>query len=285
MTTHYSPKKCSCIKCRKELRTADLPRHHYLEHEYSYPRLPRKKLQHGICKNCGKNLTRRDSPPPTFCNRSCSAVYNNKKRTEESRAKQSKSLLNTLLAKHKPQATKVKFLVCEQCSTNYVWADLQGRSKRFCSNRCLKDHKFSLMSKNAKDRGFGGVRPSCRVLYKGVYLGSSYELLTVEILESLNIRWEQPGRFKYLDPLGKLRTYTPDLYLPDFEAYLDPKNDFLINNINPSLGFKDSEKIKLVMEQNNIVVHVLSKDKITLEGVKHVLGIGRTGIEPVKTIL
>lgn len=43
---------------------------------------------------------------------------------------------------------------------------------------------------------------------------------------------------------GIKHTYTPDFYLPEYNVYLDPKNDYLINNINPGLGFKDVDKIR-----------------------------------------
>jgi hypothetical protein len=63
-------------------------------------------------------------------------------------------------------------------------------------------------------------------------------------LDENNIKWDTCSRFNYIDRFGKSRTYTPDFYLIDYDVYLDPKNDFLINNINPSLGFSDKEKIK-----------------------------------------
>ena len=47
------------------------------------------------------------------------------------------------------------------------------------------------------------------------------------------------------------------------EKFLDPKNDFLINNKNPALGFTDAEKISLAMQQNNIRVIILNKDHLS----------------------
>jgi len=43
---------------------------------------------------------------------------------------------------------------------------------------------------------------------------------------------------------------------------LDPKNDFLINNINPRIGFKDVDKIKLVEIQNSIKIFILNKEQL-----------------------
>ena len=57
----------------------------------------------------------------------------------------------------------------------------------------------------------------------------------------------------------------------DYDVYLDPKNDFLIKEINPALGFNDCEKIKLVEQQNDITVHVLNKEQLTWTYIKTLL--------------
>lgn len=114
----------------------------------------------------------------------------------------------------------------------------------------------------AKERRLGGIRQSKRIYYNGVYLGSSYELKLAQDLDKHNVAWEQPERFLYTDNSGKQRTYTPDFFLPKFNVFLDPKNDFLINNINPSLGFCDRDKIKRVEEQNGIKILILNKDEL-----------------------
>lgn len=82
--------------------------------------------------------------------------------------------------------------------------------------------------------------------YKGINFMSSYEVELAKNLDIHNIKWILPKRFKYYvnnDIKDKYHYYTPDFYLPDYNIYLDPKNDFLINNINPKLGYKDIDKI------------------------------------------
>ena len=123
------------------------------------------------------------------------------------------------------------------------------------------------LSKIAIANGLGGVRPSKRITYKGKTLGSTYELTLVKSLDENNIKWEICKKFNYIDPFGKKRTYTPDIYLVDYDIFLDPKNEFLINNINPSLGFRDVDKIKLVEEQNQIKVLILNKNQLDWETV------------------
>ena len=127
------------------------------------------------------------------------------------------------------------------------------------------------LSKIATANGLGGVRPSKRITYKGKTLGSTYELSVVISLDENNIVWDVCKRIPYIDPLGKKRTYTPDIYLVEYNVYLDPKNDFLINNINPSLGFSDKDKIKLVEEQNKIKVLILNKNQLGWETIKTLL--------------
>lgn len=127
------------------------------------------------------------------------------------------------------------------------------------------------LSRIAKQRGYGGVRQSNRIQYNGKCLGSSYELELVRDLEINGIKWDTCGKFDYTDPCGKQRTYTPDIYLPDYDVYLDPKNDFLIHNVNPVLGFKDTEKIQIVENTHNIKVFVLSKGQLRWEHVQKLI--------------
>lgn len=94
--------------------------------------------------------------------------------------------------------------------------------------------------------------------YNGCRMESSYEIIVAKDLDAHNIKWEKPKSFKYIYD-GREHRYTADFYLPEYDVYLDPKNDFLIHNINPATGYCDVDKIKLVEEQNNIVVIVLDK--------------------------
>lgn len=130
-----------------------------------------------------------------------------------------------------------------------------------------------MLRKIAKKNKLGGVTQSRWIKYKGKTLGSSYELKMAQDLERNKIKWDTCGRIKYRSPDGKERTYTPDIYLPEYNVYLDPKNDFLINGTNPILGFSDSDKIKWVCEQNNIIVYILNKNQLTWEYVKTLIGL------------
>lgn len=116
---------------------------------------------------------------------------------------------------------------------------------------------------NALKNGLGGFHFRRGLNYKNIKLDSSYEVKVASSLDENNVKWIRPERIRYYDLNNKLHYYTPDFYLPDYDIYLDPKNDFLIENINPNLGYCDKDKIKWVMEQNNIKILILDKNHLT----------------------
>ena len=91
-----------------------------------------------------------------------------------------------------------------------------------------------------------------------VYLQSSYEIRFAEILEQLDIVWERPPPFKWVDDVGVNHRYYPDFKIGDI--FIDTKNDFLV--------IKDARKIELVKEQNNIDLRIVVNNQITKEYVE-----------------
>lgn len=94
---------------------------------------------------------------------------------------------------------------------------------------------------------------SKRFEYRGVKLDSSYELLLAKSLDEYNIFWIRPKHLKWNDD-GIIRRYIPDFYLPEYNIYLDPKNDYLIK--------KDQRKIKLAEEYNKVKILILNKNQL-----------------------
>jgi hypothetical protein len=151
--------------------------------------------------------------------------------------------------------------------------ETRDKMRKASKGRKLSAAHRKIISESVRSRGFGGVTKSRWIHYKDKILGSSYEYKLVLDLESNGVLWNTCKRFKYVDPNGKHRTYTPDIYLPEYDVYLDPKNDFLIENINPALGFSDIDKINLVMKQNKIRVIVLNKNQLTWKAILSLISI------------
>lgn len=59
-----------------------------------------------------------------------------------------------------------------------------------------------------------------------IILESSWEVEIARWLSESCIRWTRPKHIPWVDSSGKRRRYFPDFYLPDYGAYLDPKNSY-----------------------------------------------------------
>ncbi|MEE9215428.1 MAG: hypothetical protein V3U54_11680 [Thermodesulfobacteriota bacterium] len=105
---------------------------------------------------------------------------------------------------------------------------------------------------------------SKRCNYKGISLDSSFELIVAKELDKHGISWTRPKFLIWMDNRQK-RRYFPDFYLPDFDVYLDPKNDYLIK--------KDKRKLQLVRKYNKVKVLVLSESNLTWDKIQKVINI------------
>jgi hypothetical protein len=148
-----------------------------------------------------------------------------------------------------------------QWNKGYVWREesLKKMSIAAGKRRHSEETKVKL-SKIAKEREFGGKTSRNAIWYNGMYLHSSYELSLAKSLETHGVKFDRGMHFKYTGVDGKEHRYYPDFYLPEYDVYLDPKNDYLI--------WKDSEKIKRVQEQNNITVLVLDRESLDWDSLK-----------------
>lgn len=122
-----------------------------------------------------------------------------------------------------------------------------------------------LMSIKACQRLVKNSKYSKNILYNGIMLESSYELMFAKQLDSFDIKWNKCYglRFEYSDKQNKRRGYVPDFYLIDYNIYIDTKNDFLIK--------KDSFKISSVIEEHKINLYVLSLNDIKNEKILKLL--------------
>jgi len=153
--------------------------------------------------------------------------------------------------------------------------ETRKKLREHCGKRVWTFVQRKNMSDHAKRRSLGGSFINTKCEYNGHKFGSSYEVEVAKSLDNNSIRWVKPKKFNYTDPFYKSRQYTPDFYLPDFDVYLDPKNDFLINNINPSMGFSDCDKIKIVEKTHSIRVLILDKNMLTWSKIQEQLSNAR----------
>lgn len=86
------------------------------------------------------------------------------------------------------------------------------------------------LSECAKKNNLGGWHTSKTIDYNGIKLDSQYELKVAQELDENLVKWERPKYFIWEDFNGIKHRYYPDFYLPEYNVYLDPKNDYLINN-------------------------------------------------------
>ena len=131
-------------------------------------------------------------------------------------------------------------------------------TKPYKHSRETKQKLSKIRSKNLNGNAFY----SKRFVYNGITLDSSYELKVAQCLDENSISWIRPKSLKWNDN-GQLRRYIPDFYLPDYDVYLDPKNDYLIK--------KDERKIRLAEDYNNVKIFVLDKDNLTWDKINKII--------------
>lgn len=128
---------------------------------------------------------------------------------------------------------------------------------------CTSEYNTSEIGRKNASRG-GGYRESAGrskkywvvdTFGKLTCLQSSYELKCSKILNELNISWIRPGHLKYDDT----KKYFADFYLPEYDIFLDPKNDYK--------RILDQEKITKVRNQNNVRLYVLSEIELTCDTI------------------
>jgi hypothetical protein len=287
--TKYTAPPTSCIHCRKVLPSSSVKQHYFAAHTVQGQKhILRAGIKGGdrsklitvnkvtenrqnylsnptLCAECS-GILQYEKRHNKFCSNSCSAKFNNKNRSADVYEKSRATLRATLSSKPGPVKKYCKVSFCKICS-----AVIPFKHKKSCSDTC----KNEIHRARAKDNPALGGNKNNRAYgwYESptagrVWLESSYEHKVAVELDSNAIEWTRPGHFEYTLN-GKNKKYFPDFYLPGFDAYLDPKNDFLIKT--------DEEKIKLVEKTHKIRVLVLNKNQLTLTAIRSVLG---TGFEP-----
>ena len=288
----YSSPLCSCIICRKEFSAKGIHSHVRIAHTangamiHSTNRNPEKcsitiknkayernitlcrkyYSSPNICKCCGKSVDwfRRNN---RFCSQNCAASYTNKTRNPLVKEKQKATLKKTLAVKPKIVNPTKKISLCYFSYCKICNCVIRNKNTKTCSADCYGKLLSNLASVRMTHPQNGKT-----VTYNGIKLGSSYELVVAIDLDANNIKWTKPKPLYYTDRVsGKIKRYFPDFFLPEYNVYLDPKNDFLINHINPETGYRDLDKILWAEEENSVRIMVLNKKQLNWEFIRNLL--------------
>jgi hypothetical protein len=214
-----------------------------------------------LCIKCNtpKSFDKKDNK---FCSRKC--ANSRGPRTEDFKIRISK--LNK--GKRLTEETKLKLslarggkskrnTLCKICNK-----DTNTTHRKTCSAKCKSE--FSKLQSRLNPK-CGGQKHTHRtkifnIIGEFYTAESSYEVNLSTILNELNILWIRPAYFWYTDEMNNKRRYYPDFYLPDYDLYLDPKNDYLIKT--------DIFKIHQAAIENNIMIVIIGKESINLNAVK-----------------
>jgi hypothetical protein len=282
MNIYQSP-LCSCIICREIKSTKGIHSHFIIAHTSegkinitkatkasvtpsalasTSKKLHRIEIYNGkpsTCSCCSINLSYKKRGNK-FCSSSCSAKHNNTTRdyTNFKPGPKAKNKPKPACRKNKPTITRATFTRISFC---IVCTKAFAGSKKTCSHDCLRKHMTS----------YSHPRNGAAVIYNGISLGSTYELKVAISLDTNNVKWIKPKPLLYTNYNNKIKRYYPDFYLPEYNVYLDPKNDYLINNINKYTGMLDSTKISLVEVQNNVTVLILDKHHLSWEKIRDLI--------------
>ena len=229
-----------------------------------------------FCINCNIEMEY-EKRHNKFCSKSCSATFNNKQRDHQiyedifkkrsekiSNSNRKNAILRTKTAKKNYEKEPVHCVICGSCLL------FSSRHVKTCSDIC----RSRLSSKKQKALKYRRIRKN-PITYttkdgKDVTLDSTYELKVAVELDKNNILWERPKPLQYTDELKDERYYYPDFYLSEYDVYLDPKNDFLIQH--------DTDKIKRAKIFNSVRIIILNKNQLKWEVIKELVGV--EGIEP-----
>ena len=210
-----------------------------------------------------------------FCSRLCASRFSTKDSKNKTKivkcVKCKKELIvgkrsekNLVCYECKPKIQRI----CPTCKKVFYVLHVTGRT--YCNKKCIhiNEHYRQLHRESAERREFGGHTSKQSIYYKRldnteVYLHSSFEIKVATELDSYNISWIRPPPLSWVDQNNEKRRYYPDFYLPDFNIFLDPKNDYLIR--------KDKEKIKRVCTQNNVKILVLSEESLIWSRIKNLI--------------
>lgn len=161
------------------------------------------------CPECDVALPYRSGKK--FCSRTCAATFYNRDRklpTPKHQTKRGKNAVG-------PYSKLFGYHPCNCCASIFL---AKTPAQVTCSPECAR--------KNQTYRKIVHLYPHNGEILK---LESSWEVKIAQHLDNLSITWTRPKHIPWIDSAGKPRKYFPDFYLPGYDLYLDPKNQYQIS--------------------------------------------------------
>lgn len=194
------------------------------------------KKTHSVCKHCKTEFDLTDKPGGFMANHSRWCDKNPK------RAQYLKTLSNTR-DKYITEETRDKM----KLGISKAWKEDKYKNADFGKGFRGKKHTEESKAKISEAALNSNHRRLRRnpIEYNGFLLDSTWELELAKRLDSLNIKWERPEPLPYTTEDGKTHRYFPDFYLPEYDLYVDPKNQHacsvqsvkleILNNLYPNI--------------------------------------------------
>lgn len=180
------------------------------------------------CKQCHSVLPYHKKEN-TFCNKSCSAIYQNISKT-----KPKKISMRSIWQQNR------LLIECKECGISFSVTRKESKHRKYCSVSCSNKNKYHINSTRKK---------TC--VYKGYKMDSGAEYQFALLLDKHNIVWIKNTKtyFMFTDSDGKSRKYYPDFYLVDYNYWIEIKGKRYIRK-DDNLRLASVGNIERIMSNN-----------------------------------
>lgn len=211
-----------------------------------------------ICKYCGREykLLLSDTQYKRGKYRTtCSSDCAHKLTTSNSPKTRIENISNSL-KRHNIIHKNYKVRICEYCGKEFTSLDY-NKSRKYCSDLCLKSGRSKKLSESAKRNKLGGLKPDSthrnykRGYYKGIWCDSSWELAFIVYCFDHSIIVERNYNYKEYTFENKIYKFYPDFIvngeLIEIKGFITPKNKAKIEQ-NKDVKFIYKSEIKPYLE-------------------------------------
>lgn len=230
--------KISCLECKKEISLTQFNRHYRskscLTGKTHYTPLSE-------CPHCASDLSDVNSANHI---RWC------KKNPKRSDYENGSARAIIAMNKARKESGRLNEFACAKLDGIPIPAGYNAGKIGLGKGRRHSEETKKLMSEKARNNNYQRV---CKTTHdytdkRGrVYrFDSSWEDALADRLDFLDIDWDRPDAIKYIDAHGKSRNYFPDFYLPKYDVYLDPKNNY-VSRVQHDKLLRLSIQIKLLV--------------------------------------